>query len=148
MTDPFGAGAFSARHFSNPAPSANALEAGADRILFGNQATPGASLRGAGEISTAVVAAVTSGALARSALVNAAAHVVVARDTVARPGVPSTSTTLQIVRRHLVGVPAQTANLLLQPVDFFTQGANLFFEFFTRRFLTGHVNRFPYWDLP
>ena len=83
VTDSLSSGAISALHLAEPAASVQALQAGADFILFGSPSSPSASLALAARISAAIVSAVNSGALAQSTLVAAAAQVLAARNVVA-----------------------------------------------------------------
>ncbi len=85
VTDSLSAGAISALHLAEPAAGVRAIAAGADMILFGSPTSPAASLALAGQISSALVAAVNTGTLPRSTLVAAAAQVLAARNTVACP---------------------------------------------------------------
>jgi beta-N-acetylhexosaminidase len=85
VTDSLSAGAISALHLAEPAAAVRALGAGADLILYGSPSSPASSLARAGLISSAIVAAVTDGTLAKTTLVDAAAQVLAARNTVACP---------------------------------------------------------------
>jgi beta-N-acetylhexosaminidase len=85
VTDSLSAGAISALHLAEPAAAVRALAAGADLILFGSPSSPSSSLARAGQISSAIVAAVNGGTLAQSTLVDAAAQVLAARNTVPCP---------------------------------------------------------------
>lgn len=90
VTDSLGAGALSALHLSIPAASVRALEAGADLVLAGSPASSAASLQLAQETSNAIQMAVTSGALALSTLVAAAAQVLASENQLSCPSVPTT----------------------------------------------------------
>ncbi|MBW4030407.1 MAG: hypothetical protein HIU57_06975, partial [Acidobacteria bacterium] len=82
MTDALSAGAISARHLSVPQASVLALSAGVDQVLNGNPASPGLALQTASLTTAAIVAAVAHGSLTRAALVQAAAQVLSATNTV------------------------------------------------------------------
>jgi beta-N-acetylhexosaminidase len=80
VTDSLSAGAISALHLAEPAASVRALAAGDDLILFGSPTSVAASLALAAKISTAIVNALTTGTLAKSTLVAAAAQDLAARN--------------------------------------------------------------------
>ena len=86
VTDSLTAGALSALHLSAVAASVAAIEAGADLVLYGWTGSVRASLATAAQISSALVAAVSSGALSRTTLDDAAAQVLAARNVVTCPG--------------------------------------------------------------
>jgi beta-N-acetylhexosaminidase len=85
VTDSLGAGALSALHLAIPAASVRAIEAGADLVLAGSPASSAASLQLARATSVAIQSAVTSGALARSTLVAAAAQVLASENQISCP---------------------------------------------------------------
>ena len=85
VTDSLSSGAISALHLAEPAASVEALQAGADLILFGSPTNVAKSLALAGQISSAIVAAVNDGSLARSTLIEAAAQVLATNATVSCP---------------------------------------------------------------
>jgi len=81
VTDSLSAGAIEDPPLSLSVPNASveALEAGNDMVLFGSTGTTSGDLALAASTANAVVAAVTSGALTKSQLVNAAAEVLAAK---------------------------------------------------------------------
>jgi beta-N-acetylhexosaminidase len=79
-TDSLSAGAIGALHLSVAAATIRALQAGADQVLFNSSPTAAGSLLDAQSVSASVVAAVTSGALSRTSLIDAAAHVLATRN--------------------------------------------------------------------
>jgi beta-N-acetylhexosaminidase len=85
VTDSLSSGAIGALHLAEPAASVEALQAGADLILFGSPTSVAKSLDLAGRISRAIVAAVNSGSLAQSTLIDAASHVLATRTAVSCP---------------------------------------------------------------
>lgn len=91
VTDSLSAGAIGALHLAEPAASVRALAAGADLLLFGSPTSVSASLALAAKISNALVAAVTTGTLARSVLIGAAAQVLAARNTLTCPAATTTT---------------------------------------------------------
>lgn len=90
MTDSLGAGAIGALHLSVPAAAVQALQAGADQILFGTSSPPAVTLAEAGAISSAIVAALKQGSLSLATLRAAAAQVLATRNTLTCPLVPTT----------------------------------------------------------
>ena len=92
VTDSLSAGAISALHLAEPAASVQALVAGDDLILFGSPTSVAASLVLAGQISAAIVTAVTKGTLARSTLVAAAAQDLAARNVLTCVSTTTTTT--------------------------------------------------------
>jgi beta-N-acetylhexosaminidase len=92
VTDSLGAGALSALHLAIPAASVRALEAGADLVLAGSPKSSAASLQLARATSVAIQSAVTSGALARSALETAAAQVLASENQISCPSATSSTT--------------------------------------------------------
>jgi len=82
MTDSLSAGAISALHLTVPTAAVRALTAGVDQILFGGASSVANSLATAQAISTAIQAAVANGTLPVARLIDAAAHVLVARNVV------------------------------------------------------------------
>ena len=79
MTDSLSAGAISAAGYSVPAAAVKALSVGADMVMFGLQSTPTATANLTFAVRSAIVSAVTSGRLARSRLIFAAASVLASR---------------------------------------------------------------------
>jgi beta-N-acetylhexosaminidase len=92
MTDSLSAGAISALHLAEPAASVIALAAGDDMILFGSPTSVAASLTLAGNISNAIVNAVTQGALTRSTLIAAAAEDLAVRNQLTCSAATTTTT--------------------------------------------------------
>ncbi len=88
VTDSLSAGAIGALHLSVPMAAVEALQAGADQILFGSPTSSAASLALANQVSSAIVAAVTKGSLPRATLSGAAALVLATRNTVSCPSPP------------------------------------------------------------
>jgi beta-N-acetylhexosaminidase len=93
VTDSLSAGAISALHLAEPAASVMALNAGDDLILFGSPTSVTATLTLAAKISSAIVRAVASGALAKSTLIAAAAQDLAARNQLTCSLTPTTTTT-------------------------------------------------------
>ena len=93
MTDSLSAGAISALHLSVAQAAVKSLAAGADLVLFGSALSASISLTMANRVSDVIVSAVRTGALARMTLVDAAAHVLATRNTVACLTTSTTSTT-------------------------------------------------------
>ncbi|MGD0853304.1 MAG: glycoside hydrolase family 3 N-terminal domain-containing protein [Acidimicrobiales bacterium] len=91
VTDSLSAGAISALHLSVPAASVVALATGDDLILFGSPTSLAASLTLAGQISNAIVNAVTQGTLSKSSLIAAAAQDLAVRNQLTCS--PTTTTT-------------------------------------------------------
>jgi beta-N-acetylhexosaminidase len=92
VTDSLGAGAISALHLAVPAASVVALAAGDDLVLFGSPTSVASSLTQAAQISSAIVAAITKGTLAKSTLIAAAAQDLAARNQLTcTPGTTTTS---------------------------------------------------------
>jgi len=81
MTDSLSAGAISAVHLSPAQASVVSLAAGVDQVLNGNPSSPALALQTASMTTAAIVAAVESGKLSRSQLVQAAAQVVASTNT-------------------------------------------------------------------
>ena len=94
MTDSLSAGAISAVHLSVPAAALAAIRAGADQVLFGIPRAPATSLGLAVQVRAGIVAAVVTHTLARATLVDAVAHVVLARTALSCPAPSTTSTTM------------------------------------------------------
>jgi beta-N-acetylhexosaminidase len=91
VTDSLSAGSISALHLSVPAASVVALATGDDLILFGSPTSLAASLTLAGQISDAIVNAVTQGTLDKSTLIAAAAQDLAVRNQLTCS--PTTTTT-------------------------------------------------------
>lgn len=81
MTDALGAGAISALHLSASQASVVALAAGVDQVLGSNPSSPAQALQSASLATAAIVAAVEHGTLTRAQLVQAAAQVLAATNT-------------------------------------------------------------------
>ncbi len=88
VTDSLSAGALSdpPLSLSVPAAAVDSLEAGDDMVLFGSTGTTSGDLSLAAATSDAIVSAVTSGALQKSTLVNAAAEVLATKKVNLCPG--------------------------------------------------------------
>ena len=86
MTDSLTAGAISAVKLSVQAAAADAIIAGADLVLIGQQQTPSADVALALSVSHAIVVAVNQGRLARATLAGAVAHDLAVRGFEVCPG--------------------------------------------------------------
>ncbi|MDH2904098.1 MAG: glycoside hydrolase family 3 N-terminal domain-containing protein [Actinomycetota bacterium] len=81
MSDALGAGAISARHLTIAQASVDALAAGVDQVLASNPSSFQQSLQTASLTTAALVAAVAQGTLTRARLVDGAAHVLAATNS-------------------------------------------------------------------
>ena len=86
VTDTLTAGAISAVPLSAPAAAVDAITAGADLVLLGEQRTTSADVDLALSVSHAIVLGVTQGRLTRATLVGAVAHDLAARGIEVCPG--------------------------------------------------------------